>query len=302
MKGRLYDPKVGRFLTTDPIVSHPAFGQSWNPYSYVLNNPLAFTDPSGFETTDTTYSNGTRDIVFDPVPFLVRPPIGPPLPPPPNVAASQAGLPTVPVDLSATGNQAASTPQTPPDGGGGSGGAGPSLTLSAGGGGADSGARTQAALHPVDYLGFRQNVNEQSRQYAAMAAMARLPFPVVVAVITFGLPNPDSAYAPTPQTTPEDRPSALEQAGEVGLIVAVGALGIKLGAAVPAVESTEAAAVNGSSLRSQNAQHVYEILRTDAAGATAVYKYGVSGGPLNAAGLSVRAETQVRAFTRAGGA
>ncbi|MFS8071395.1 MAG: RHS repeat-associated core domain-containing protein, partial [Byssovorax sp.] len=51
MKGRVYDPKVGRFLTTDPIVSHPGFGQSWNPYSYVLNNPLAFTDPSGFSDT-----------------------------------------------------------------------------------------------------------------------------------------------------------------------------------------------------------------------------------------------------------
>jgi RHS repeat-associated protein len=48
MKGRLYDPKVGRFLTGDPIVSHPGYGQSWHPYSYVLNNPLAFTDPSGF--------------------------------------------------------------------------------------------------------------------------------------------------------------------------------------------------------------------------------------------------------------
>jgi RHS repeat-associated protein len=53
MKGRLYDPKVGRFLTTDPIVSHPSFGQSWNPYSYVLNNPLALTDPSGFEGQPT---------------------------------------------------------------------------------------------------------------------------------------------------------------------------------------------------------------------------------------------------------
>ncbi|XYH93819.1 RHS repeat-associated core domain-containing protein [Sorangium sp. So ce1128] len=49
MKGRVYDPKVGRFLTTDPIVSLPAFGQSWNPYSYVLNSPLNFVDPSGFE-------------------------------------------------------------------------------------------------------------------------------------------------------------------------------------------------------------------------------------------------------------
>ncbi|WP_437480466.1 RHS repeat-associated core domain-containing protein [Sorangium sp. So ce1014] len=49
MKGRIYDPRIGRFLTTDPIVSIPSFGQSWNPYSYVLNNPLAYVDPSGFQ-------------------------------------------------------------------------------------------------------------------------------------------------------------------------------------------------------------------------------------------------------------
>ncbi|MFT3768646.1 MAG: FG-GAP-like repeat-containing protein [Minicystis sp.] len=49
MKGRVYDPKLGRFLTPDPIVSAPYFGQSWNPYSYVLNNPLKYVDPSGFQ-------------------------------------------------------------------------------------------------------------------------------------------------------------------------------------------------------------------------------------------------------------
>jgi RHS repeat-associated protein len=51
MKGRMYDPKLGRFLTPDPLVSAPYHGQSWNPYSYVVNNPLAFVDPSGFEGT-----------------------------------------------------------------------------------------------------------------------------------------------------------------------------------------------------------------------------------------------------------
>ncbi|WP_437874700.1 RHS repeat-associated core domain-containing protein [Sorangium sp. So ce513] len=49
MKGRLFDPRIGRFLTTDPIVSFPSFGQSWNRYSYVLNSPLNFVDPGGFE-------------------------------------------------------------------------------------------------------------------------------------------------------------------------------------------------------------------------------------------------------------
>ena len=56
MRGRIYDPKLGRFLTTDPIVSRPHFGQSWNPYSYVHNSPLNFTDPSGFDGVGT-YSN-----------------------------------------------------------------------------------------------------------------------------------------------------------------------------------------------------------------------------------------------------
>ncbi|MGK4000972.1 RHS repeat domain-containing protein, partial [Sorangium sp. So ce1024] len=49
MKGRIYDPRIGRFLTTDPIIALPFFGQSWNPYSYVLNSPLTLVDPSGFE-------------------------------------------------------------------------------------------------------------------------------------------------------------------------------------------------------------------------------------------------------------
>ncbi|WP_234024072.1 RHS repeat-associated core domain-containing protein [Sorangium cellulosum] len=49
MKGRMHDPRIGRFLTTDPIVSNVSFGQNWNPYSYVLNNPLVYVDPGGFQ-------------------------------------------------------------------------------------------------------------------------------------------------------------------------------------------------------------------------------------------------------------
>jgi hypothetical protein len=48
MRGRILDPKLGRFLTMDPVVSKPWSGQSWNPYSYTANNPLSFVDPSGF--------------------------------------------------------------------------------------------------------------------------------------------------------------------------------------------------------------------------------------------------------------
>ena len=47
MKGRIYDPRIARFLMTDPVVSAPLFGQSWNPYGYVLNNPLRWTTRAG---------------------------------------------------------------------------------------------------------------------------------------------------------------------------------------------------------------------------------------------------------------
>jgi RHS repeat-associated protein len=51
MRGRVYDPMARKFLTPDPIVSDVMVGGSWNPYSYVQNNPIRFVDPSGLCTT-----------------------------------------------------------------------------------------------------------------------------------------------------------------------------------------------------------------------------------------------------------
>jgi len=48
MNGRIYDPRLGRFLQADPVVQAPKNSQSLNRYSYVLNNPLSYTDPSGY--------------------------------------------------------------------------------------------------------------------------------------------------------------------------------------------------------------------------------------------------------------
>ncbi len=48
MDGRIYDPVIGRFLSADPYVQDPANSQCLNRYSYCINNPLAFVDPSGF--------------------------------------------------------------------------------------------------------------------------------------------------------------------------------------------------------------------------------------------------------------
>ncbi len=48
MNGRVYDPGLGRFLSADPTIQAPTITQNFNRYSYVLNNPLSLTDPSGF--------------------------------------------------------------------------------------------------------------------------------------------------------------------------------------------------------------------------------------------------------------
>ena len=47
MNGRLYDPVLGRFFSPDPYVQFVGSPQSYNRYSYCLNNPLKYTDPSG---------------------------------------------------------------------------------------------------------------------------------------------------------------------------------------------------------------------------------------------------------------
>jgi len=48
MNGRVYDPQIGRFLSADPFVQAPENSQSFNRYSYVMNNPLSLVDPSGY--------------------------------------------------------------------------------------------------------------------------------------------------------------------------------------------------------------------------------------------------------------
>jgi uncharacterized protein RhaS with RHS repeats len=49
MHARYYSPGVRRFLTVDPVISEAALSipQRWNRYTYVSNNPLRFTDPTG---------------------------------------------------------------------------------------------------------------------------------------------------------------------------------------------------------------------------------------------------------------
>jgi RHS repeat-associated protein len=44
---RYYDPNLGRFTQPDDIIPDLANPQSYNRYSYVMNNPLRYTDPTG---------------------------------------------------------------------------------------------------------------------------------------------------------------------------------------------------------------------------------------------------------------
>lgn len=71
MNGRVQDSVIGRFLSADPYVQAPLSGQSLNRYSYVWNNPLSYTDPTGYvrcsqtsiqEGQRTTYGNLICDV------------------------------------------------------------------------------------------------------------------------------------------------------------------------------------------------------------------------------------------------
>jgi RHS repeat-associated protein len=58
MNGRVYDPFLARFLSPDPFVQSPGNPQNYNRYSYALNNPLKYTDPSGYTYKPEDWDKG----------------------------------------------------------------------------------------------------------------------------------------------------------------------------------------------------------------------------------------------------
>lgn len=54
MHARYYTARTGRFLSVDPGRADLKKPQSWNRYSYTLNNPINNTDPDGRETNPVT--------------------------------------------------------------------------------------------------------------------------------------------------------------------------------------------------------------------------------------------------------
>ncbi len=69
MNGRLYDPKLHRFLQPDNYVQDPSNTQNFNRYGYCYNNPLKFTDPSG-EFIIGTYFTFLKNAITNGVNFI----------------------------------------------------------------------------------------------------------------------------------------------------------------------------------------------------------------------------------------
>lgn len=63
MNGRTYDPRLGRFMQADPLIQAASYSQSLNRYSYVMNNPLSFTDPTGYITFGEFVKKWGRTII-----------------------------------------------------------------------------------------------------------------------------------------------------------------------------------------------------------------------------------------------
>ena len=61
MNARYYMPEVGRFISPDSIVPEPKNPQTYNRYSYALNSPVNYTDPTGHCTSN--YEAGSQDMV-----------------------------------------------------------------------------------------------------------------------------------------------------------------------------------------------------------------------------------------------
>ena len=66
MNGRAYAPGLQRFLSPDPVLQAPANAQSHNRYAYCLNNPLRYTDPSGYILAPAAPINNGKDLICDP--------------------------------------------------------------------------------------------------------------------------------------------------------------------------------------------------------------------------------------------
>ena len=65
LNARLYDASIGGFMAPDPVVGAPFVPNAFNRYSYVLDNPLSFTDPSGLCFLGCFWKSPIFSVVLD---------------------------------------------------------------------------------------------------------------------------------------------------------------------------------------------------------------------------------------------
>jgi RHS repeat-associated protein len=61
MNGRVYDPQTAMFMNPDPLVQSPDNWINYNRYSYCFNNPLIYTDPSGYLNDASSSSTNSSE-------------------------------------------------------------------------------------------------------------------------------------------------------------------------------------------------------------------------------------------------
>ncbi len=71
---RWVDPVLGRFAQADTIIPNPGDPQSWDRYSYTMNNPVRYTDPSGHyvptDLDDKYFSESDDELMNVPYMFI----------------------------------------------------------------------------------------------------------------------------------------------------------------------------------------------------------------------------------------
>ncbi|MBA3916421.1 MAG: RHS repeat-associated core domain-containing protein, partial [Acidobacteriales bacterium] len=211
MNGRVYDYNIGRFTGVDPVIQAPLNSQSFNPYSYILNNPLSGTDPTGYEGNCSDGSSGNCASVQAEQANLQAPPTGSHISngstsagPGYNIqvadhsmssgsnGAKQGASPTPESRQTSQGAAQSGAPSTRPNDGNANGAAS---------GGIGGVHEQYSETHTVGNSSDTQGKSEDPPPYAARMAQLQVKYPAITSDILkaafqfLSTVNPKSAYA-----------------------------------------------------------------------------------------------------------